>query len=75
MGELPLGIELGPDGPAEFRVVPNRCDAHVLAEDKVGTGLPLEVSTSTGAEGRLILAASDELRGQMYAFYAGYCDL
>jgi hypothetical protein len=77
IGELPLGVELGADGPTEFRVpiVPNRCDAHALAEDKVGTRLPLEVTVSTGARGRLILSASDELRGQMYAFYAGYCGL
>ena len=76
-GELPLGIPLGADGPTEFRVsiVPNRCDAHALAEDKVGTRLPLGVTVSTGAQGRLILSASDELRGQMYAFYAGYCGL
>jgi hypothetical protein len=77
VGELPLGIVLGADGPTEFRmpIVPNRCDAHALAEDKVGTRLPLEVTTSTGAQGRLVLAANDELRGQMYAFYAGYCGL
>jgi hypothetical protein len=77
VGELPLGVELGAGGPAEFRVpvVPNRCDPHALAEDKVGTRLPLEVATSTGAHGQLILAASDGLRAQMYAFYATYCGL
>jgi hypothetical protein len=77
VGELPLGIELGAAGPTEFRVsiVPNRCDAHALAEDKVGTRLPLAVTVSSGAQGRLVLSASDELRAQMYAFWTAYCGL
>lgn len=75
--ELPLGIELSADGPREFRVpiVPNRCDAHALAEDKIGTRLPLEVTTSSGAQGQLILPASDALKEQMYAFWKAYCGL
>jgi hypothetical protein len=75
--ELRLGIEISKDGPAEVRIpiVPNRCDAHALAEDKVGTRMPLYVTAPDGAAGRLVLGASDELRSQMYAFYSGYCGL
>ncbi len=52
--------------------MPNRCDAHALAEDKIGTRMPLYVTAPDGSTGRLVLAASDELRVQMYAFY---CEL
>ncbi|MGE3192133.1 MAG: hypothetical protein AB7K08_01535 [Microbacteriaceae bacterium] len=77
VNQLPLGIELTADGPDEIRVpiVPNRCDPHALAEDKIGTRMPLYVTLADGTEGRYVLAASDELRGQMYAFFSSYCGL
>lgn len=77
VAELALGVELDADGPLEVHVpiVPNRCDAHALAEDKVGTRMPLYVTTSAGGSGRYVLSASDELRAQMYAFYSAYCGL
>ncbi len=55
--------------------MPNRCDAHALAEDKVGTRMPLYVTAPDGSTGRFVLAATDELRMQMYAFYSSYCGL
>jgi hypothetical protein len=77
VNQLALGIELSADGPEEIRVpiVPNRCDPHALAEDKIGTRMPLYVTLPDGTEGRYVLAASDELRGEMYAFFSGYCGL
>lgn len=77
VNQLPLGIELSADGPHEIRVpiVPNRCDPHALAEDKIGTRMPLYVTFADGTEGRYVLAASDELRGQMYAFFSAFCGL
>lgn len=71
-----LEASLGGDGPAELRIpfVPNRCDAHALAEDKIGTRIPLQVTVGE-LSGRLILPASDELRAQMYEFYGAYCGL
>ena len=75
--ELPLGIALGDGGAAEVRVplVPNRCDAHALAEDKIGTGIPLLVTAGGVERGRLVLPAGDELRAAMYAFFTEYCGL
>ena len=75
--EVALGIAIGKDGPAEVRIpiVPNRCDAHALAEDKIGTRMPLYVTAPDGSTGRFVLAAGDELRMQMYAFYSAYCGL
>jgi hypothetical protein len=77
VSQLDLGIAVDADGPAAIRVpiVPNRCDPHALAEDKIGTRMPLYVTLPDGTEGRLVLAASDELRGQMYAFFSSYCGL
>jgi hypothetical protein len=77
VSELDLGIPIDKDGPAEVRIpiVPNRCDAHALAEDKVGTRMPLYLTAPDGSSGRFVLAASDELRAQMYAFYSAYCGL
>jgi hypothetical protein len=77
VAELPLGIEVSADGPGEVHIpiVPNRCDAHALAEDKIGTRIPLYVTAPDGTSGRLVLDAGDELRAQMYAFYSSYCGL
>jgi hypothetical protein len=77
VAELPLDVTVSADGPPEIHVpiVPNRCDAHALAEDKVGTRMPLYVTLDDGTSGRLVLSASDELRAQMYAFYSAYCGL
>jgi hypothetical protein len=77
VNQLDLGIELTADGPPDIRVpiVPNRCDPHALAEDKIGTRMPLYVTLPDGSSGRLVLAASDALRGQMYAFYSAFCGL
>ncbi len=75
--ELDLGIAIDKDGPTEVRIpiVPNRCDAHALAEDKIGTRMPLYLTAPDGSSGRFVLAASDELRMQMYAFYSAFCGL
>lgn len=77
VAELALGIEVSAEGPAEVHIpiVPNRCDPHALAEDKIGTRIPLYLSLDDGTQGRLVLSASDDLRAQMYAFYAAYCGL
>ncbi len=75
--ELTLGVAIDEDGPAEVRIpiVPNRCDAHALAEDKIGTRMPLYVIAPDASSGRFVLAASEDLRMQMYAFYSAFCGL
>jgi len=77
VSELDLGIAIDKDGPPEVHIpiVPNRCDAHALAEDKIGTRMPLYVTAPDGSTGRLVLSASDALRSQMYAFYSAFCGL
>ena len=58
----------------ELFVVPTRCDVHAIAEDKRGTFFPLDVSTTTGPAGRIFIAMSDDVRAELYEFYADYCD-
>ena len=55
-----------------LRIRPARCDPHAVAEDKVGTLLPLNVSVG-GREGQLKIAAGTALRGQIYDFVTSAC--
>lgn len=56
-------------------VVPNRCDAHAVEEDKRGTFFPLDVQTDDGVSGTIYIAVSDDVRRSLYEFYADYCGL
>jgi hypothetical protein len=51
---------------------PARCDPHAVAEDKVGTLLPLRV-TVAGRDGVLKVDAGPLLRGRIYDFVTGAC--
>jgi hypothetical protein len=75
--ELDLQVTLSADGPAELRVplLPNRCDAHALAEDKVGTIIPFLVDAGTAEPVRWMMILPDQLKGELYAYYARYCGL
>ncbi|MCI2959203.1 hypothetical protein MN032_16055 [Agromyces atrinae] len=53
-------------------VRPTRCDPHAVAEDKIGTILPVEVRIGERA-GVVDLAAGDALKADVYAFVAEVC--
>lgn len=53
-------------------VRPARCDPHAVAEDKVGTLLPLEVSVN-GQSGTIKVAAGAELKGAIHDFVGAAC--
>lgn len=55
-----------------LRIRPARCDPHAVAEDKVGTLLPLRVSVGA-REGLLKIPAPNELRGRIYDFVTAAC--
>ncbi|MFF2314650.1 hypothetical protein ACFVTE_00070 [Arthrobacter sp. NPDC058097] len=61
-----------PRSELHLRIRPARCDAHAIAEDKVGTLLPLHVNVG-GREGQVKAAAGTALRGQIYDFVAAAC--
>lgn len=51
---------------------PARCDPHAIADDKVGTLLPLRVS-AVGRDGVLKIDAGAVLRGRIYEFVTAAC--
>ncbi len=66
-------VRTGETGTAlALRVRPARCDPHAVAEDKVGTLLPLTVTVGT-REGVLKVAAGGPLRAQLYDFVTQAC--
>lgn len=70
--------------PGESRVltidaIPSRCDAHALAEDKVGTRFDASVAVgdpgTTATTGTLTLVATDAQRSDLYAYFSDRCGL
>lgn len=70
-------VEPGESDTVELHAVPNRCDAHALAEDKVGTRLRATVTIRTDppVTGGLTLAATDSQRGELHDFVSRHCGL
>lgn len=54
-------------------VAPARCDPHAIAEDKQGTLFPLAVTLGE-EDGRVIVAASDAVRAELYAAITTACE-
>lgn len=72
---LPLDIRVtGGDAPVSVAVplVPLRCDAHAVQEDRRGTVFTIE-TVLDGQPGQIELAASPELRGEILAWVADWC--
>ncbi len=64
-----------PDGGAAtvpLHLVPSRCDAHAVAEDKQGTRLRVAVELD-GVPGPVVVAASDGLRAALHAYVHRAC--
>jgi hypothetical protein len=61
----PMTFDLG--------IVPARCDAHAIAEDKQGTLMPFDISTSDGADGQVRIAVPDAVRTEIYDYVTDYC--
>ncbi|NKX53969.1 hypothetical protein [Arthrobacter mobilis] len=71
----PRGIVVaGRDAPRtlELHIVPARCDAHAVAEDRLGTKLPLRL-TAGGYRGVLRLEPPPELARAVYSFITAAC--
>jgi hypothetical protein len=65
-------VQGAPRSELRLRIRPARCDPHAVAEDKVGTLLPLHVRVGE-REGQLKIAAGTALRGQIYDFATAAC--
>jgi hypothetical protein len=66
------GQRPGQDTVLGLHIRPARCDPHAVAEDKVGTLLPLRVRVG-GREGVLKIGAGGLLRGRIYDFVTSAC--
>lgn len=64
-------------GGAPYRVVveiiPNRCDAHVVAEDRTGAIMPLHVDSRSSGRAFFYLHFTEAQRRQVFDFIARHC--
>ncbi|MEX1079289.1 MAG: hypothetical protein WED09_09310 [Homoserinimonas sp.] len=72
---LPLDLTVRADGDPRILtipLVPARCDAHAVAEDKRGTLLPLRVEIGE-LSGIRYFALSDDRKGELYSYLGEAC--
>jgi hypothetical protein len=70
--------EIAADDPPmtiELPVRPARCDQHAGAEDKRGTIIPLEITTSDGWSGLYELRSSQPLKDDLFTYFTERCNL
>lgn len=71
-----LDHQLSPgSGPyrAVLRIIPARCDVHVVAEDRAGTLLPIQVQSKRLGDAFFYLPLTEEHRAQIFDFVASHC--
>jgi hypothetical protein len=71
-----LGITIDEQSAASvitLQLVPNRCDAHAVMEDKRGTVLPLRVTTDEGESGIVYVTTPDDVKAALFAYVAAAC--
>ncbi|GHH70549.1 hypothetical protein [Promicromonospora soli] len=61
-------------GEITFPVVPARCDAHAVGEDKRGTFVPVYASVDGTPQHVFYLPMPDAARADLFAYIADYCD-
>jgi hypothetical protein len=74
----PFTADIAADDPPstiELPVRPARCDQHAGAEDKRGTIIPLEITTSDGWSGLYELRSGAALKDDFFAYFTERCGL
>jgi hypothetical protein len=61
------------DYHAVLRIIPNRCDVHVVAEDRTGATMPLHVDSEESGEAFFSLRFSEQQKKQVFDFVASHC--
>ncbi|MCU1413247.1 MAG: hypothetical protein JWN80_587 [Microbacteriaceae bacterium] len=56
-------------------VVPSRCEAHVIAEDKVGTVIPFRVNAGPYKDAVFTIAVPQSMKNQLLDYVGDYCQL
>lgn len=72
----PVAMTAGTAYTVDLTVVPSRCDPHALAEDKVGTLLPVHVAApGLPRHASFHLPLSDSARAELRGFFGPHCGL
>ncbi|MEO6472478.1 MAG: hypothetical protein ABIR57_11050 [Aeromicrobium sp.] len=56
-----------------LRIIPNRCDVHVVAEDRTGAIMPLHVESKASGKAFFYLRFTEQQRNQIFDFVAAHC--
>jgi hypothetical protein len=58
---------------AVLRIIPNRCDVHVVAEDRTGATMPLHVDSEQSGKAFFFLRFTEPQKKQIFDFVASHC--
>jgi len=68
-----VGRRLTASGTVALQAVPTRCDLHAVAEDKVGSVLPVQVRLADGRSGTVDAVAPKPLKDRILAWVVRAC--
>lgn len=69
----PVGRRITASGTVELQAVPTRCDLHAVAEDKIGTVLPVQLRLADGTTGTVDAIAPKALKDRILAWVVRAC--
>lgn len=58
---------------AVLKIIPNRCDVHVVAEDRTGATMPLHVDSEQSGKASFFLRFTEPQKKQIFDFVAKHC--
>ena len=58
---------------AVLAIIPNRCDVHVVAEDRTGAAMPLHVDSKQSGKASVFLRFTEAQKKQIFEFIARHC--
>jgi hypothetical protein len=58
---------------AVLAIIPNRCDVHVVAEDRTGATMPLHVESAQSGKAFFFLRFTESQKKQIFDFIAKHC--
>jgi hypothetical protein len=59
---------------AYVELIPNRCDIHVVAEDRTGATMPLHIRSRASGAAFFFLKFDEAQKAQIYDFIANHCE-
>lgn len=57
----------------QLEIIPNRCDVHVVAEDRTGAAMPLHVTSRSAGDAFFYLRFDEAQKAQIFDFVAAHC--